>query len=286
MTTSRLLTNRAARDLGISRHALAGPHFLSVMTGVHVDKTVDVDLRLRCAAAVLVMPETAVFSHWSAVALLGGPSMGGPAWLEVTVPSATCRPRRPELRGRRRCLPPSHVIERSGFPLTSPARTFLDLAEATSRDGLVAVGDWLLHKGLSTDEALQDFLNSCGRYHGIVKARAAALLLDGGADSPPESLLRMKLLDAGLPPPRVNVDVFDDLGGWIARPDLSYEGAKIAIEYEGVHHLNPDQYRRDTQRDQLMAGLGWVVLRATARDLRPGSSTLIDSIRALLAARS
>jgi hypothetical protein len=280
-----LLTNRAARDLGISRHQLAGPKFLSVMTGVHVDKTVDVDLRLRCSAAMLVMPESAVFSHWTAVRLLGGPSMGGPDWLEVSVPSSTRRPRRPELRGSRRRLPPSHVIEKFGYPLTTPARTFLDLAETTSRHDLVAVGDWLRHKNLATDESLQAFLNSCGRYRGIVNARAAALLLDSGADSPPESLLRMKMLDAGLPRPRVNVDVFDELGGWIARPDFSYEKAKIAIEYEGIHHLDPDQYRRDAQRDQLMAGLGWVVLRATARDLRPGSSTLIDSIRTLLATR-
>jgi hypothetical protein len=77
--------------------------------------------------------------------------------------------------------------------------------------------------------------------------------------------------------PSVNVNVFDDEGGWIACPDLTYRVAKIAIEYEGAHHLDPNLFRRDTRRDQLLARLGWTVLRTSARDLHAGSATLTDA---------
>jgi very-short-patch-repair endonuclease len=137
-----------------------------------------------------------------------------------------------------------------------------------------------------TSAALEHGLCCAVGQRGIVGARVAAKRLDGRAESPPESLLRLMLVDARLPMPQVNVAIFDANGGYIARPDLSYLEAKIAIEYEGAHHLDPKQFRRDTVRDQLLAALGWIVIRVTARDLRPGSSTFIDSITALLVARS
>jgi hypothetical protein len=281
-----ILIRRAASPVeGPTRHELSGPRFVPVVRGVHTAAAIDVDVTLRCRAALLVVPTGSVFSQWTAAALLGGPVMIKQPWIQLIVPPSSQRPRRTDIRGTRHELVAADITRRAGLPVTTPARTFVDLAERSSMPNLVAFGDWALSRGQATLASIDEAIARAGGRRGVIRARAAAGLLDDNVDSPAESLLRIRFLDDGLPRPAVNVDVFDDLGCWIATPDLSYRKAKIAIEYEGAHHLDPDQYRRATQRDQLMAGLGWVVLRATSRDLRPGSSNLTDSIKILLASR-
>jgi hypothetical protein len=279
-----LLTSARAAAQGVTRHQLLGVGYRSVVRGVRVPHGTSVDLQLRCEAAQLIVPTGSVFSHWTAVGLLGGPVMVQLPWLQVISPST--RTRRPEVHGARRRLKEIERIVHHGFALTSPDRTFLDLAEATELPDLVALGDWLLSSHWSTDQTLSQAIVRGAGHRGVVKARAALKLLNVMAGSPMESRLRVRLVSDGFPVPVVNGDVFDELGCWIARPDLSYPLFKIAIEYERAHHLAPGQFRRDTLRDQLLAGLGWVVLRATARDLRPGSNTLTDALRALMAQRT
>jgi hypothetical protein len=204
-------------------------------------------------------------------------------WLQAISPGS--RTRRPELRGTRHDLSASDITTLGHYPLTTPERTFVDLAEGTPLAELVAVGDWMLNSGIVTRLRIQEAIARAAGHRGVVRARAAAILLDGAAQSPPESLLRIKILGAGLPAPEANMPIFDELGEYISCPDLRYRKAKIAIEYEGAHHREAEQFRRDAARDQLLAGLGWVTLRATSRDLRPTSSTLTDSIGTLLVVR-
>lgn len=268
---------------GITRHRLVGPRYQPVVRGVHARATAEIDLRLQCDAALLVVPAESVFSHWTATALLGGPVMRKLPWLQVISPDS--RTRRPEVRGTRHSLSASDSTWLGHYPVTTPERTFVDLATTTPLPELVAVGDWMLNSRLVTRSSIHASVVHAAGHRGVVRARAAAILLDGGAQSPPESMLRIKILDAGLPAPEVNTPIFDELGEYISCPDLRYRKAKVAIEYEGAHHREVEQFRRDTARDQLLAGLGWVTLRATSRDLRPTSSTLTDSIRTLLAAR-
>jgi hypothetical protein len=52
-----------------------------------------------------------------------------------------------------------------------------------------------------------------------------------------ESRLRMLLVLAGLPEPTVNHIVRDDRGNWVRRFDLAYPDLRIAIEYDGRHHI-------------------------------------------------
>ena len=42
--------------------------------------------------------------------------------------------------------------------------------------------------------------------------------------------------------------VFDDLGQWLAEPDLSYDDVKLAIEYNGADHAEVRRQRRDITR--------------------------------------
>jgi hypothetical protein len=117
-----LLTNSAAAAAGVSKHKLAGPKYRRVVLGVHTPVDAELDLVARCDAALLVVPAHAVFSHWTAVALMGGPVMGGPSWLEIIEPSTT-RTQRPEVKGRRRVLADQDVVRRGKYLITAPIRT-------------------------------------------------------------------------------------------------------------------------------------------------------------------
>lgn len=51
--------------------------------------------------------------------------------------------------------------------------------------------------------------------------------------------------------------IVDEHGFVLARADLAYSEAKLAIEYDGRTHLDPIQTERDRQRDAELAAHGW-----------------------------
>ena len=91
----------------------------------------------------------------------------------------------------------------------------------------------------------------------------ARILMRSGTDSAKETELRLLLLRHGLPEPEVNVPMFDETGGWIQDPDLSYEKERIAIQYDGGHHATPAQRRSDIFRDENARDAGWRVVVLT-----------------------
>lgn len=97
----------------------------------------------------------------------------------------------------------------------------------------------------------------------------ARALIRADTDSPKETELRLLLVRAGLPEPAINMPMFDETGGWIQDPDMSYEDYKIAIQYDGGHHSSPAQRRSDIFRDEDARGLGWLVVVLTQWDLDP-----------------
>ncbi|MDM7990608.1 DUF559 domain-containing protein [Arthrobacter sp. zg-Y877] len=115
-------------------------------------------------------------------------------------------------------------------------------------------------------------------------ARAAVELLRPGVDSPPESRLRLLIHNAGLPEPEVNQWIAGPDGRAISRPDLQYRRLRIALEYEGEHHLlDPAQWHRDIERDDRLRQVGWVVLRFTKKHLRQENApATVEKIRRTL----
>ena len=135
-----------------------------------------------------------------------------------------------------------------GLPVTSVARTWLDLAEQLALPDLIAAGDCALRCGV-TPEGLLDVLSRARHRRGVVKARAALPLLNGRSRSRPESHLRYALVSAGLPTPEVNVAIYSERGEWLAEPDLHYQDARLALEYNGADHAGLARMRRDITRD-------------------------------------
>ena len=150
---------------------------------------------------------------------------------------------------------------------TSVARTFVDRAAELRIEDLVALGDAALHRELVTKAELESVVEWGAGRRGVVGARRALRMLDGRAESPMESWVRVVLLVAGLPHPEVNAVIRDSSGGWLARADLLYRQARLVIEYDGRVHLTERQRRADLRRRNLLTAEGWTVLYVTADDV-------------------
>ena len=95
---------------------------------------------------------------------------------------------------------------------------------------------------------------------GIRKARLALEQARVGADSAPETRLRLALEYAGLPEPQLNVPT-ELSAGVVRQPDLAYPEQKVAVEYEGEGHSEAAQIVRDIAREEDFARAGWLLVR-------------------------
>jgi len=94
--------------------------------------------------------------------------------------------------------------------------------------------------------------------------RTALSLADPRAESPRETALRLLLVAAGLPRPESQVEVRDGVR-FVARLDLAWPQARVAIEYDGAHHRGFLQHSRDLERHNALRALGWIVIQVDAR---------------------
>jgi hypothetical protein len=80
--------------------------------------------------------------------------------------------------------------------------------------------------------------------------------MDGGAQSPKESWVRMVLLDAALPKPRTQIRISD--GTNTAFIDLGWDEPMVGIDYDGDQHLNSRRrYVRDIGRYDMIDRRGY-----------------------------
>jgi very-short-patch-repair endonuclease len=155
-----------------------------------------------------------------------------------------------------------------------------------SRAALVGLGDAILRASLATKAELVSAVAANRGRRGCVRARELISMLDPRAESVMESMLRLLLLDAGLPTPEVNMNVYDSFGQFLARADLLYRAAKVIIEYDGDHHrLDRAQFARDLRRGSDLAACGYLVLRFTASDLLGRPYAVVSAVRSALAQR-
>ena len=143
------------------------------------------------------------------------------------------------------------VAFRDGIPLTSPSRTWLDLAAVLPFEDLVAAADHFIcsqtrsfgHNRIPLC-SLQDLRNQVDRHagaRGIRKARVALDLARVGADSVPETRLRLAIGRDFLPEPTLSYVVRNAWGREVAWPDLAYPDYMVAVNYAGGHPLSPAQ---------------------------------------------
>lgn len=267
------------------RGVLRGRRYELTSRGVRLPTERD-DPLARIRAAVAPLPASATISGPSAAVVLAWPlprEVAGEERTHVIVPRGVSRPRRRDLIVHQGPLANGERARKSGLVITSPARTFVDLAAMLTLPDLVAVGDCLLRSGASLQD-IRAVIERRAHYPGKVHARRALDWLDPAAESPQESRLRVALRVAGLPRPRVNAEILDHWGRFVARGDLVFDDAKLVVEYDGAHHLTPEAQRRDAERRAALQVLGWMVLELNKFDLAVPERA-VAKVRAALRAR-
>lgn len=271
---------------GVTEDRLRAKDLDRSVRGVRSQSPVE-GLAERCRLFATRLRQDVVFSHLTAARILNAPV---PTYaehdeiLDVTVPAPEPAPHARGLRGHSRALLDSEVVTVRGLRITSPARTWCDLASMLSLSDLVAVGDFLVawRSPLVGIVELDGFVRLRGGQRGARRARRALELLDARAESAPESRLRVILVEAGLPVPEVNYPV--RVGGRDYRVDLAYPDLKVAIEYQGDYHRDRVQWRRDMTRRSHLESDDWAMIEVNADDVRHPRE-LAGRIQSVLARR-
>ena len=275
----------ATGHVELSRSACRSLRFRQPSRALRIPNALDDSVGTRAEAIRLVSRDDAVLWGPTAAELLGlpVPFRLEDADIHVLVPAGRPRPRRAGVRPRQADIVPTEILTLSGLRLTSPARTFVDLAAFMCLPDVVAVGDVAMRRYGVTTAELTLVMRRRLRYPGKVRARQAIPLLNPRAESPPESRLRVHIVEDGLPQPQVNLVIRDRYGCFLARCDLAYEEWLLAIEYDGAVHATPERRRADATRRTRLREAGWWIVEVVDEDLRNPQRAVAKVRAALLA---
>ncbi|WP_433176591.1 DUF559 domain-containing protein [Actinoallomurus sp. CA-150999] len=238
-------------------------------------------------AVVAAVRYGGVVSHGSAALLWGCRMLRSPDACHVTVPATS--PKRatdPGVRLHYADLPPDEV-RGSEWSLTSLARTVVDCARTLPLGEAVVVGDSALRRGsarvagacdgVSADELSRRADALCGP--GSRRTRRALRLLDPRAESVLESLFRVLVHLAGLPPPATQVRLLDGR----LTVDFYWPSAHVVVEVEGYEtHSGRSAWLEDCRRHNRLVANGYRSLRFTWEDVLYGRDYVVETLRGAL----
>jgi hypothetical protein len=209
--------------------------------------------------------------------------------------NGSAAPRRKGVVGHRPDLAPAEIVILQGVPVISIPRTLLDLAGTgtLSCDDIVVIADDLIceHSRSQYPRSARIPLLELLRYAeqkrsvaGLPLLRSALQLVRAGVDSPPETRLRLLFGRSALPAFEANYVLMDSLGTplWV---DLGCPEYRLAVEYDGAHHLTPAQQQFDALRRERTADAGWRQLVINKVDVRHGEDWVLTRVRLALRAQ-
>lgn len=286
-------TVHEARAASLSSGRLRSSDLVSAGRLLYLPTGWDFEIR-GLARALSAATPGAWISHLTAAVVLG---LWLPTWfrdcreLHLSKPRNLPPVRREGVVGHTVLAFDTEVMVLDGMRISTPARTWLDLASIIPLADLVAVGDQLIRQprpGLearaapwSTPQELHEMLKRHPKLKGIVKAREAAKLNRCGADSPPETFLRLALSAAGLPEPELQLRLVE-ADPYSPAADMGYRAQRIAIQYDGGHHLTREQQSRDNRRDETFNAAGWRYFKFNADDLAHDFRRAVNQVRIAL----
>jgi very-short-patch-repair endonuclease len=229
----------------------------------------------RWMAAVLASGPGAVLSHQSAAALWGLRPTGR-ASVDVTTPRDLRR--RPGIHRHCAVLLPDEITTRNGIPITTPARTLLDLAAVLPEQAVRRAINEAEVLRLADATALHVLIARHPGHRGISKLR-------DHHPAPTRSELEARFLaflaEAVLPRPNVNTVIEG------VEVDFAWPNHRLIAELDGfAFHATRRAFEQDRARDRRLQAHGWRVVRITWRQLHDDPERLADELAALLGLRA
>ncbi len=271
------------RGLGFSlaqvKHRMRCGRLHRIHRGVYAVGHGALGSRARWMAATLAVP-AAVLSHGAAAALWRLRGWGGGA-IHITAAARTMQ--RGALRPHFRDLPYDERTVHDGIPVTTLARTLLDLAATEGSRALERALREATYLSLTDPAGLPALV---ARYPGARgTAAAAAVLADTTYVMRTRSELEARFLEflreRRLPLPETNVGI--EAGGRRFEVDCIWRGPGLVVELDGrAAHLSPSRAEGDRERDGWLGARGLIVSRVTWRRLARDPDGLESQLRMAL----
>jgi very-short-patch-repair endonuclease len=274
-----LVARRQLLALGLSRrgieHRLARGVLVAVHRGVYTFTPAPLTRDGRLLAAILAGGPRAALSHRSAAARFGLPVTE--RRIEITVPM---RRSVPGITSHVSSLLPDEHEHVEGLPMTTVARTLLDLADTLTHHELEKAFNEADYLRLTSPVGLPELLRRHPRRPG--SARLRAILADhtvstAWSETDLEADFAAFLTDHALLWPRRQHPVL----GY--RVDCAWPDRRLIVELDGrAAHATASRFDGDRMRDRELALAGWTVIRVTNRMLRSGREALARDLGLLL----
>ena len=270
---------RQLAALGIGRravqHRVARGRLLRVHRGVYAVGHDRLTREGRLMAAVLGGGRGAVLSHRSAGARYGLPVTE--RRIEITVPA---RRAAPGVVAHVSVLPADEHEVVDGLPMTTAARTLLDLAGTLSHRELRRAFNEAEYLSLTSPAALPELLRRHPSRPGAAGLRALLAeqtVSTACSETELEADFHAFVADHGLPPPHRQYPVME------YRLDCAWPGPRVVVEVDGrAAHTTASRFDSDRERDRVLTLAGWTVVRVTNRMLRRTPERLAADLRVLL----
>jgi hypothetical protein len=272
--------------LGVSQravsHRVAAGRLYRLRQGVYAVGHTVLTPRGRWMAAVLAAGPGAALSHASAAALweLRRSAATG---VDVSVTGRAGRTKRRGLRVHRpRTLEQSEVTTQDGIPVTTPARTILDLAATLQPHRLERLLDQAEILELADYPALDAIARAHPGHRGAKRLRGTVARYEAGATLKRSDIERLFLRvceDHGLPSPSVN---HSPAGHEV---DFLFAEHRLIVEADSWRfHKTRQAFERDRRRDAMHLQAGYRTVRVTDRQLERETDDVARTIASALKA--
>jgi very-short-patch-repair endonuclease len=222
-----------------------------------------------------VLATGGVISHYHAAVLWDWrPPREGP--IHVMLPTGGHN--RPGITVHRANLHPQDITRRHGVPVTSAARTILDLAASAPFEAERALNEARIAR-LVSDPSLNEQFSRYPHHRGTAALKEAIRPGPAFTRSEAERRALDLIRRAGLPAPEVNqrVEGFE--------VDLLWRAERLVVEIDGyAFHSMRSSFERDRRRDQALVAAGWRVVRVTWRQLTERPEAVAVMLATALAA--
>ncbi len=214
-----IVTGSEALSSGrLTRHDLR-TRYVKVHRNVYAPIGLELTAFDRAVAAWLWSRGEAVLVGCSAAAVLGT------RWLPSDEPAELGRSRHHPSTGiviRADAIADDEQQVSRGMTCTTPARTAHDLGRRLTGETAIIRIDALMNATKVRVEQVRSLAERYPGARGIRHLQATLRMVDGGAESPQETRLRLLLIDSSLPRPVTQIPVKNEYGKVVRRIDMGY----------------------------------------------------------------